>query len=189
MFSGLAEGSRIKPTHRTMPDTPPSGDLADPLRRAQHAEGSSRHHIGDKNMQRGMINHLDLTVADLEVSCAFYGKVLGRLGYTRTLEYEGSAPCWVLAGPNFAVSIGLHKAKVATPHDRFSVGLHHLAFHLTSRAEIDGFHEFLVHEQITVLDAPAEYDYTPGYYAVFFADPDGMKLELVHEPRLDEIAG
>ncbi len=29
---------------------------------------------------------------------------------------------------------------------------------------------------------PAEYDYTPGYYAVFFYDPDGMKLELLHRP-------
>jgi len=37
-------------------------------------------------------------------------------------------------------------------------------------------------------DEPAEYDYTPGYYAVFFADPDGIKLELVHEPRFDQPA-
>ena len=36
-----------------------------------------------------------------------------------------------------------------------------------------------------ILDAPAEYDYTPGYYALFVADPDGIKLELVHEPRFD----
>lgn len=27
---------------------------------------------------------------------------------------------------------------------------------------------------------PAESDYTPGYYAVFFADPDAIKLELLH---------
>jgi hypothetical protein len=31
-----------------------------------------------------------------------------------------------------------------------------------------------------VLDTPAEYDYEPGYYAVFFSDPDDMKLEFVH---------
>ena len=35
----------------------------------------------------------------------------------------------------------------------------------------------------TVPDAPAEYDYEPGYYAVFFTDPDGMKLEFVHIPE------
>ena len=86
------------------------------------------------------------------------------------------------------VSIGLHKAQVAAPHNRYAVGLHHLAFHLSSRSEIDRFHEFLVSERIKVLDAPAEYDYTPGYYAVFFADPDGIKLEVVYEPRFDEPA-
>ena len=35
----------------------------------------------------------------------------------------------------------------------------------------------------TILDSPREYpEYVPGYYAVFFADPDGIKLELVHIP-------
>ena len=38
----------------------------------------------------------------------------------------------------------------------------------------------------TVLDPPADYGgqpgYSPGYYAVFFADPDGIKLEFVHLP-------
>jgi catechol 2,3-dioxygenase-like lactoylglutathione lyase family enzyme len=55
-----------------------------------------------------------------------------------------------------------------------------------SRDEVDAFHAMLVREGLTVLDAPAEYDYTPGYYAVFFADPDGLKLELVHEPRRNQ---
>ena len=32
------------------------------------------------------------------------------------------------------------------------------------------------------MDAPRQYDYLPGYYAVFFTDPDGLKLELVHVP-------
>ena len=33
-----------------------------------------------------------------------------------------------------------------------------------------------------VLSGPAGHDYTPGYYAVFFTDPDGIKLELLHRP-------
>ncbi|MBM4258770.1 MAG: hypothetical protein FJ147_23070 [Deltaproteobacteria bacterium] len=33
-----------------------------------------------------------------------------------------------------------------------------------------------------ILDPPKEYDYSPGYYAVFFTDPDGIKLEVVHIP-------
>ena len=31
---------------------------------------------------------------------------------------------------------------------------------------------------------PSEYSYIPGYYAVFFYDPDGIKLEIVHVPGL-----
>lgn len=136
-------------------------------------------------MQRGFINHLDLTVTDLEASCTFYDAVLGRLGYQRTGEYAGDVPCWVLAQSGVTFSIGLHKARVATRHNRYAPGLHHLAFHMASRAEIDGFHAFLVRAHVAILDAPTEYDYTPGYYALFFADPDGIKFELVHEPRFD----
>jgi catechol 2,3-dioxygenase-like lactoylglutathione lyase family enzyme len=139
-------------------------------------------------MRNGLINHLDLTVTDLAVSSAFYDKVLGKLGYKRTSQYAGEVPCWAQSLAGSGVSIGLHQAQVATPHNRFAAGLHHLAFHLSSRSEIDGFHQFLISEQIKVLDAPAEYDYTPGYYAVFFADPDGIKLEAVYEPRFDETA-
>jgi len=74
-------------------------------------------------MQRGLINHLDLTVSDLEASCVFYDKVLSRLGYTRTSDYEGAVPCWAITCSAVTLSIGLHRANVATPHDRHWVGL------------------------------------------------------------------
>ena len=133
-------------------------------------------------MPRGFPHHLDLTVTDLPRSIAFYDKVLGELGYARTGEYAGDVQCWILATSGACFSIGLHAARSEAAHDRYAAGFHHLAFHAESRAAIDAFHEFLLRERIRVLDAPAEYDYTPGYYAVFFADPDALKLELVHEP-------
>jgi len=133
-------------------------------------------------MPRGFPHHLDLTVTDLQRSTAFYDKVLGELGYARTGAYAGEVPCWIIGKETNVFSIGLHAARSDAAHDRYSAGLHHLALHAESRAAIDAFHGFLLREGIRVLDAPAEYDYTPGYYAVFFADPDGFKLELVHEP-------
>ena len=59
-----------------------------------------------------------------------------------------------------------------------------VAFRAPSRAAVDELHARLVGLGVTILDAPAEYPYTPGYYAVFFADPDGMKLEYVFSPAL-----
>lgn len=130
-----------------------------------------------------MIHHLDLTVSDRERSTRWYELVLGRLGYVRTGDYAGDVPCWAPPGDGGSRwSLGLHQARSGVPHDRYAPGLHHLALRADSRAQIDEFHKFIAAHGVTVLDAPAEYDYSPGYYAVFFADPDGLKLELVHEP-------
>jgi catechol 2,3-dioxygenase-like lactoylglutathione lyase family enzyme len=37
---------------------------------------------------------------------------------------------------------------------------------------------------VEIESGPEEYGYSPGYYAVFFFDPDGIKLEIVHVPGL-----
>ena len=68
--------------------------------------------------------------------------------------------------------------------DRYSAGLHHLAFTAPSSTAVASFYGNLLELRIRVLDAPAEYpEYASGYYAVFFADPDGIKLEYVFTPR------
>lgn len=135
-------------------------------------------------MIRGAPSHVDLTVSDMRRAMDFYDRVLGRLGYARRDDLGGGAPCWVInddAGGAFGIALQIADPG-APPHDRRHPGIHHLAFHLDSRAEVDAFHAFAVAEDLAILDAPAEYDYTPGYYAAFVADPDGIKLEVVFEP-------
>ncbi len=126
------------------------------------------------------LDHVDLTVRDLARSTAFYDRVLTALGMRR-VEHES-----YVAWGNGHMNVGLRAAAPQhrdTAFDRTRAGLHHLALRAKSRADVDRFHAFLVRERIAVLDAPAEYpQYGPGYYAVFFADPDGTKLELVHFP-------
>lgn len=126
------------------------------------------------------LDHIDLTVRDLARSTAFYGKVLPALGMRRVAHES------YVAWGNGHLNVGLRAAapeQRAATFDRTRVGFHHLALRARSRADVDRFHAFLVREGITVLDPPAEYpQYGPAYYAVFFADPDGMKLELVHFP-------
>jgi RimJ/RimL family protein N-acetyltransferase len=124
-------------------------------------------------------DHVDLTVNDLERSIGFYDRVLRRLGFRRVPHER-----WV-AWANAHTSIGLRAAAEgrAAVFDRHRVGLHHLALRAARRDDVDRFHHFLVEEGLPVLDPPAEYpEYGAGYYAVFFADPDGVKLELVHWP-------
>lgn len=137
---------------------------------------------------RGLVSHVDLTVTDLERSATFYDRVLGYLGFRRV---GGSPdPCWIARYPGGAAwGIALQTASAegrTRAHDRRSPGLHHLAFHAASREDVDGLHALLQEMGARILDPPAAYEgaaYSPGYYAVFFADPDGLKLEGVHEPR------
>ena len=139
-------------------------------------------------MIRGSPSHLDLTVRDPARSVPFYERVLGWLGYEAVPELAGGAPCWIVRdsdGDAFGIAlVAARPESGAPPHDRYAPGFHHFAFHADSREEVDAFHEFLQEIGARILDPPAEYDYTPGYYALFFADPDGLKLELVHEPAL-----
>jgi glyoxylase I family protein len=68
--------------------------------------------------------------------------------------------------------------------DRYWVGLHHLALEAVSRSVVDERHDWLVSAGAMIESPPTEYSYIPGYYAVFFYDPDGIKLEIVHVPGL-----
>ena len=66
--------------------------------------------------------------------------------------------------------------------DRYRVGLHHIAFEVASRAAVDERAGWLRSRNAEIESGPQAYWYQPGYYAVFFYDPDGLKLELVHVP-------
>jgi glyoxylase I family protein len=129
----------------------------------------------------GAVHHLDLTVSDFRRSKEFYGRVLPLMGFER-LPKEFGAVAW-----RGASIIALQAAKPEEKdrsHSRYAPGLHHLALNAPSRAAVDELHTTLVGLGVPILDPPAEYPYSAGYYAVFFADPDGMKLEYVYAPAL-----
>jgi len=127
----------------------------------------------------GAVNHIALTVTDLARAKAFYDLVLGHLGY-RQVKADAGMVLWIKSGVG---AVLIHPAREgASRHERTAPGLHHLAFAADSCAQVDQLYRTLRAAGATILDAPADYDYTPGYYAVFFADPDGIKLELCHTP-------
>jgi glyoxylase I family protein len=131
------------------------------------------------------VHHVDLVVSSLERSLPFYRELLAPLGYTdaSTIEGERGETVWYLSGPAVTVSIGLREAEARDrTHDRYAVGLHHLAVEADSRATVDERAGWLGRGGAEIESLPREYDYLPGYYAVFFYDPDGLKLEVVHVP-------
>ncbi|MGH7820861.1 MAG: VOC family protein [Candidatus Binatia bacterium] len=130
----------------------------------------------------GSIHHIDLTASDLGRSTAFYDRVLPAMGFRRGRDFEGT-PIW--AGEGLEIGLQPGRAASRAAHDRYSPGLHHLAFHAPSREAVDRLHDELRRLGVEVLDQPAEYPHyaAAGYYAVFFADPDGVKLEYVYTPR------
>jgi glyoxylase I family protein len=140
-------------------------------------------------MARGGINHLALTVRDLERSAGFYDRVLGFMGYARVEvpdHVQQLMKTRLLAWASPAGSLTIRPAKddsAHKPHDRNAIGLNHVAFNAAERDDIERLHRLLIEIGAKVLDPPAEYPYFPGYYAVYFADPDGLKMEFVFWPQ------
>ena len=142
-------------------------------------------------MARGNISHIAMTVSDLERSTAFYNKIFEFIGLKRVEVPESTQQAmktrlqaWV--GQGYSISIRPSKGEFARRlHDRNAPGFNHLAFTAKDRSDIEKLHELLKQMGATILDAPAEYPYSPGYFAVYFADPDGLKFEFAYAPSYD----
>jgi glyoxylase I family protein len=135
----------------------------------------------------GGVDHLDLVVSDLERSLAFYRALLEPLGYTRLSEIEGERgePVFYVGREGGMGSVSLRERQSharETPFDRYDIGIHHLAFAAPSREVVDERAGWLRERGAEIESGPQEYEYTEGYYAVFFYDPDGLKLEILHRP-------
>jgi len=131
------------------------------------------------------LDHVDLVVSSLERSLVFYGGLLGPLGFTRWSTITGERGERVVylgrAGSHFAVGLRERQSDPGEPYDRYALGVHHLAFSAPSREAVDERARWLAEQGARIESGPKEYDYSPTYYAVFFHDPDGIMLELVHQ--------
>lgn len=119
------------------------------------------------------IDHLVLKVSDLAKSRTFYDDVLGFLGFRLLDEYPD-----MIGWTNGKTRLWIGQADTAgrkQPYRFGNVGFHHYAFKLESRAAVDALARHLAQRGATIVDPAGEY--YDDYYAVFFLDPDGMKLE------------
>lgn len=136
-----------------------------------------------ENRFKHPIHHLQIQVSNLQGSVTFYGELLGRLGFGKVFETQGMVE-WQNEGTRIIVA-QCSKRFLGESYHRKRVGLNHIAFRAPSRAAVDElYHNYLVPNRIPVLyGGPKEWEgYDPGYYAVYFEDPDRIKLELVHVP-------
>lgn len=119
------------------------------------------------------VDHISIRVSDFDKSKAFYGKLLPFLGF-RVLDEYPDAIGWTNGKTRFWIEPADAEGK-ARGYRIGDIGLHHYAFELRSRKDVDNLEAFLKKEGVTIFDPAAEhYD---DYYAVFFLDPDGLKLE------------
>ena len=133
----------------------------------------------------GSINHLMINVNRFDDARKFYSWLMPRIGYANSMEY----PAGGKRGAGYFHDNGSVWIQEADPQyrsdsfHRHRVGLCEIAFSAESRAQIDALAAEIAAHGGSITDPPREYDYTPGYYSVFFTDPDGLKLELVHLPK------
>ena len=131
------------------------------------------------------VHHVDLSIRNIAAAEPLYDLVLTHIGYVKVQPYPQGGGEWNLAD---GTSIGIRPttgANVDRAHDRYSSGLHHLAWTALSREDVDALYAKLSAFGAAILDPPTEYpryNGGRGYYAVFFADPDGLKLEYVFTP-------
>ena len=125
------------------------------------------------------IDHISIRVSDYQKSKAFYSKLFGFLGFEISDEYPGTIG-WTTGKTRYWIA----EAEGRREHKIGYVGFHHYAFELRNRRDVDELQAWLEKEGVKIVD-PAD-DYYEDYYAVFFLDPDGLKLEGMKYGELTE---
>jgi catechol 2,3-dioxygenase-like lactoylglutathione lyase family enzyme len=128
------------------------------------------------------LGHVDLVCRDLARSLAFYRAVFSPLGLEEPFLVDGERGEQIhyLRFPRAGSgSLGLRQALDEQEFVLYAPGLHHLALAVETRADVDAAHAAAVEARVEVLHAPRLWpQYHAEYYATFFLDPDGFRLEV-----------
>jgi catechol 2,3-dioxygenase-like lactoylglutathione lyase family enzyme len=128
------------------------------------------------------LGHVDLVCRDLSRSLAFYRAVFGPLGLGQPVLFDGERGEQIhyLRFPRpGSGSLGLRQAFEPQEFELYAPGLHHLSLVTEAPAEVDAVHVAAVDAGAEILHAPQLWpQYHAEYYATFFLDPDGFRLEV-----------
>ncbi len=131
-----------------------------------------------------MLHHVELYVRNLAESRKFYDFLLPKLGYSLFQEWtEGFS---YRQEQHYLVFVQVKKKYQRNTYHRRHVGLNHLAFHGGSRQDVEQLKIALSAFDIKFLYEES-YPYAGGldYFAVYFEDPDRIKIEIVAERNHD----
>jgi catechol 2,3-dioxygenase-like lactoylglutathione lyase family enzyme len=131
------------------------------------------------------IHHVDLAVADVGESLAFYLDLLGQLGWREEVRYptyRGTEEVVYLKEPATGAMLGLRPADGGA-HHYYDVGIEHLAFEVETRDEVDAAYERCAARGARIHFPPEEDRDVEDYYALFVFDPDGIRIEVFSWPR------
>jgi catechol 2,3-dioxygenase-like lactoylglutathione lyase family enzyme len=125
------------------------------------------------------IDHIYIAVSDLDRSEKFYDRVMSILGFRKnTFTNEGDRHVQYY-NRHFGFVLRPAHAR-GRPHDPLSPGLHHFCFRVEDREAVDAVAAQFAGAGVEC-SAPQLYsEYAPDYYAIFFADPDGLRLEVTN---------
>lgn len=129
-------------------------------------------------MCTGVLHHIELYVSNLNQTVSFWGWFLDELGYEVFQKWEGGQS-WKL-GETYIVFVQAEERFLDIQYHRCRVGLNHLAFHARSRRHVDDIAHKLKGNGIKILYSD-KHPYAGGedHYAVYYEDPDRIKVELV----------
>lgn len=122
----------------------------------------------------GGIHHVELYASDIDASLSFWGWLLGELGYEPKNDWEGGRS-WI-NGPTYVVLVD---SEAEQEFDRNAPGLNHVAFHATSREQVDELTEGVREREDSQVLYEEQHPYAGGYYALYCEDPEGVKVEIV----------
>ena len=133
------------------------------------------------------LDHVYLAVSDFEHSIRFYDAVFSALGFKKgELPISGEPHAHYF---NRSLQLSIRPAHSRVHHDPYAPGLHHICLQLRSRNAVDAACATLSALGVSASEPRLYPEYNPDYYATFFEDPDGIRLELVaRRARRDEIA-
>ncbi len=126
---------------------------------------------------QGALHHVEIYVHDLPKCREFWGWLLDRLGYYEYQKWEQGIS--YRRGETYIVFVQTEARFQDDSYHRCHSGLNHLAFHADSKEFIDQITDELRSKGVTILyEDRHPYAGGKGYYAVFFEDPQRMKVEI-----------